>query len=73
MNGALIAKSSHVKFLGKEMNSFNLADNLTGLILQPDWYFLQVWQIIHVIVDKDKSSSRKEGGKASAQIFKQTA
>lgn len=28
MNGALIAKSGQVKFLGKETNSFNLADNL---------------------------------------------
>lgn len=28
MNGALIAKSGQVKFLGKEINSFSVADNL---------------------------------------------
>lgn len=36
MNRALITNSGHVKFLGKEISSFNLADNLTDLILQPD-------------------------------------
>ena len=36
MNEALIARSGHVMFLGKEINSFNLADNLSDLILHPD-------------------------------------
>lgn len=47
MNGVPITEGAHVKFLGKEINNFNLAEDLIYLMVQPDGCSLQVWQISH--------------------------